>query len=106
MADGLTPAEIAYDARGNLTRLADMVFTYDSANRHAGSTYDEGTSVALARDATGRIVTRPTDPAGAPPPVTTKYVHADGSDAAFGVSHPGVSGERFAGVSPLVRGVW
>lgn len=84
VADGLAPAEIGYDARGNVTRLADMVFTYDSANRHVGTTYNDGTAVTLARDATGRVVSRTVDPAGTPPAVTTTYLHADGSDVAWG----------------------
>ena len=84
VADGITPAEIGYDVRGNITRLADMVFTYDAANRHVGTTYNDGTTVTLTRDATGRVVSRTVDPAGAPPAVTTTYLHAGGADAAWG----------------------
>ena len=83
VADGITAAEIGYDPRGNVTRLADMVFAYDSANRHVGTTYDDGSTVTLARDATGRIVSRTVDPTGTPPAATTTYVYAGGSDLAY-----------------------
>lgn len=85
VADGVGAAEITYDVRGNVTRLADMQFAYDAANRHVGTTYDDGTTVAIVRDASGRIVARTMDPAGAAPAVTTKYLYgAGGGDAAWG----------------------
>ena len=89
VADGVAASEITYDARGNVTRLADMTFTYDSANRHTATTYGVGTSttdddatVTLVRDATGRIVKRTVAPAGQAA-VTTTYSYAGGSDAAW-----------------------
>lgn len=84
VADGLTASEITYDARGNMTRLADMVFGYDGAGRHVKTTYDSGDVVTLARDVTGRVVSRTTDPAGAPPASTVTYLHAGGGDSAWG----------------------
>ncbi|WP_282217176.1 PA14 domain-containing protein [Microbacterium luteolum] len=84
VADGLAAAEITYDVRGNTKRLGDMQFSYDAANRHVGTTYDDGTTVVILRDATGRIVSRTMDPAGAVPAVTTKYLYAAGGDAAWG----------------------
>ncbi|WP_156122643.1 PA14 domain-containing protein [Microbacterium hominis] len=89
VADGVAASEITYDARGNITRLADMTFAYDSANRHTATTYGVGTSttdddatVTLVRDATGRIVKRTVTPAGGAAVVTT-YAYADGADAAW-----------------------
>ncbi|MDF2582197.1 MAG: hypothetical protein K0R33_840 [Mycobacterium sp.] len=83
VTDGLAATDITYDARGNTTRLADMTFTYDSADRHIGTTYADGTTVAIARDALGRVVSRTVDPAGTPAAVTTKFGHADASDVAW-----------------------
>ena len=84
VADGVPAAEIVYDARGNTTRLGDMQFTYDAANRHVGTTYADGSTVAIARDSTGRIVSRTMDPAGAAPAVVTRYLFAAAGDAAWG----------------------
>ncbi|WP_217183086.1 PA14 domain-containing protein [Streptomyces sp. AC495_CC817] len=84
VADGLAASEIVYDVRGNVTRLADMQFAYDAANQHVGTTYDDGTTVRIVRDATGRIVSRTVDPAGAAVASTTKYLYAAGGDAAWG----------------------
>ncbi|WP_136025381.1 hypothetical protein, partial [Microbacterium sp. K21] len=61
-----------------------MQFSYDAANRHVGTTYDDGTVVRIVRDASGRIVSRSMDPAGADPAVTTSYLYAAGGDAAWG----------------------
>lgn len=84
VADGVDAAEIVYDARGNTTRLGDMQFTYDAANRHIGTTYADGSTVAIARDSTGRIVSRTIDPAGSSPAVVTRYLFAAAGDAAWG----------------------
>ena len=61
-----------------------MRFSYDAANRHVGTTCDDGTTVAIVRDASGRIVSRTVDPAGAAPAVTTNYLYGAGGDAAWG----------------------
>ncbi|MCZ4300312.1 hypothetical protein [Microbacterium oxydans] len=84
VADGVVASEIEYDVRGNTVRLGDMQFSYDAANRHVGTTYDDGTTVAIVRDVSGRIVSRTMDPAGSAAPVTTKYLFAAGGDAAWG----------------------
>ncbi|MGH3690827.1 MAG: RHS repeat-associated core domain-containing protein [Microbacterium sp.] len=83
VADGLAVSEIVYDVWGNTVRLGDMQFSYDAANRHIGTTYDDGTAVVIVRDATGRIASRTMDPAGADPAVTN-YLYAAGGDAAWG----------------------
>ena len=92
VADGITPAEIGYDARGNITRLADMVLTYDSGNRHSGTTYNDGTIVTLARDATGRVVSRTVDPAGrrprSPPRTCTPAGPMPRGGSRPGTTHP------------------
>ncbi|MCV0336049.1 hypothetical protein [Microbacterium sp.] len=84
VADGLAASEIMYDVRGNTVRLGDMQFSYDAANRHVGTTYDDGTTVRIVRDATGRIVSRSMDPAGADAAVTTNYLYATRGDTAWG----------------------
>ena len=84
VADGVAAAEIVYDARGNTTRLGDMQFTYDAANRHIGTTYADGSTVVIVRDSTGRIVSRTMDPAGSAPAVVTRYLFAAAGDAAWG----------------------
>ncbi|MCV0336045.1 hypothetical protein [Microbacterium sp.] len=61
-----------------------MQFSYDAANRHIGTTYDDGTTVRIVRDATGRIATRTIDPTGDAPAATTNYLYAAGGDAAWG----------------------
>lgn len=63
-----------------------MQFAYDAANRHVGTTYDDGTTVTIVRDATGRIVSRTTDPAGSAPASTVKYLYAAPGDVAWGQS--------------------
>lgn len=84
VADGVPATEIVYDARGNTTRLGDMQFSYDAANRHIGTTYADGSTVVIVRDATGRIVSRTIDPTGSAPAVVTKYLFASAGDAAWG----------------------
>ncbi|MCM3778173.1 hypothetical protein [Microbacterium hydrocarbonoxydans] len=84
VTDGAAASEITYDGRGNITRLGDMWFVYDAADRHVGTTYDDGTTVSILRDASGRNVSRTTDPAGSAPASTVKYLFAAGGDAAWG----------------------
>ena len=85
VTDGLSPAELAYDIRGNTTRLADMTFTYDVENQHSGTTYADGSTVTIARDATGRIVARTVDPAGSAPAVTTRYTFTGTDDVPWAI---------------------
>ena len=84
VADGLAASEIVYDVQGNTVRLGDMQFSYDAANRHVGTTYDDGTAVRIVRDASGRIATRTIDPTGDAPAAITNYLYAAGGDAAWG----------------------
>ena len=84
VSDGVSTSQIAYDAAGNTTRLADMQFTYDATGRHAGTTYDDGSTVVIARDALARIAARTIDPAGSAPAVTTKYLYDGPEDEAWG----------------------
>ncbi|SFR72466.1 RHS repeat-associated core domain-containing protein [Microbacterium azadirachtae] len=84
VADGLAATDIVYDAHGNTTKLADMTFVYDASNQHIGTTYADGTTITIARDATGRVAARTLDPAGAPPAILTKYLYAGAGDTAWG----------------------
>lgn len=80
---GLAATDIVYDARGNTTKLADMTFSYDSSNRHVGTTYADGASVTLQRDAAGRVVSRSTTPSGSATGTTVTYLYAGAADAPF-----------------------
>ncbi|WP_309733287.1 PA14 domain-containing protein [Microbacterium sp. SORGH_AS_0428] len=81
MSDGLTPSEIAYDAHGNTIRFADSALSYDANNRHVGTIYDNGTSVAIVRDPLGRVVARSTDPAGDQPLHSVRFLYLGTSTA-------------------------
>lgn len=83
VADGLAATDIAYDSRGNTTRLADMTLRYDAADAHIGTTYADGTTVTIVRDATGRIAARTIDPAGTEPTATIRYLYAGDGDEPF-----------------------
>jgi RHS repeat-associated protein len=80
----LTAATLVYDSHGNTTKLADQTLGYDVADRHMTTTLDDGTTIAYARDATGRIVARTnTPPAGTA--TTIRYLFAGGT--LFGVAN-------------------
>ena len=86
ITDGLAAADITYDAAGNTTKLGDVVLTYDATGRHAGSTYADGTTTSIARDADGRVVSRTVDPLGAiagDAAATTTYLYSAGDDVPF-----------------------
>jgi YD repeat-containing protein len=51
-------ATLVYDARGNMTVLADQQLGYDITNRHESTTLTDGTVITYKRDATNRIVER------------------------------------------------
>lgn len=80
VSDGLAASEIVHDDQGNITHLADMDFTYDAAGLHAGTTYADGSTVSVVRDASGRIVKRTVDPAGSAPVVVTTFLFAGDGD--------------------------
>ena len=79
----LGTGSLVYDTHGNTTRLADQTMTYDVADRHMSTTLADGTTVVYQRDATGRIVARTDDPAGAAPATTIRYAFA--ASGLFGV---------------------
>lgn len=86
ITDGLAASDITYDAAGNTTKLGDVVLTYDATGRHAGSTYADGTTTSIVRDADGRVVSRTVDPLGATAgdaAATTTYLYAAGDDIPF-----------------------
>jgi|GEM_PF-3435173 len=60
-----------------------MVFSYDGRNAHVGTTYADGSTVSIVRDAVGRVVSRTVTPSSGPV-VSTTYMHAGGGDAAWG----------------------
>lgn len=101
VTDGVPAAEISYDGRGNTTRLAGMTFTYDAANRHVGTQFEDGSNVAYVRDVAGRIIQSTTDPAGADPAVVTTYLYAGAADAAWGQ----ITGDTLTRTVPLPGGV-
>ncbi|MBN9188180.1 MAG: hypothetical protein J0I62_06720 [Microbacterium sp.] len=83
VAAGVAASNIVYDAQGNVVRLADMLFSYDAAGLHSGTTYDDGSTVSVVRDASGRVVSRTVDPAGSAPAVTTKLLYSGDGDGAW-----------------------
>lgn len=86
ITDGLAPADIVYDVAGNTTRLGDVSLAYDAAGLHAGSTYADGTTVTVARDASGRVVSRTVDPHGpgaGDAAKTTAYLYDGDDDVPF-----------------------
>ncbi|WP_415115625.1 RHS repeat-associated core domain-containing protein [Microbacterium sp.] len=83
VSDGLTAGEIVYDARGNVTTLGDMTFTYDAENQHTSTTYANGTVVSVTRDPAGRVVSRTTTPSSGTA-TTVTYLHAGTGDTPWG----------------------
>ena len=77
-------ASLAYDARGNTTRLGDQTLGYDVANRHTSTTMDDGTVIEYLRDATNRIVQRTSTAPGQPVEVI-RFAFAGSGDGAWGV---------------------
>jgi YD repeat-containing protein len=58
VAAGLASTDLAYDAHGNTTLLADQALTYDVQDRHTGTVLDDGTQISYRRDASGGLVER------------------------------------------------
>ncbi|MGW6128885.1 PA14 domain-containing protein [Cellulomonas sp. NPDC055163] len=71
-------ANLAYDKRGNTTKLADQTLTYDAANRHTSTTVGS-TAVTYQRDASDRIVSR-TQKVGSTTTVA-RYAFTGGGDS-------------------------
>ncbi|HEU5222684.1 MAG TPA: RHS repeat-associated core domain-containing protein [Candidatus Lumbricidophila sp.] len=81
VANGLATTDLAYDAHGNTTKLADQTISYDAADNHL-STVTSTTSVVYVRDATGRLVSRTATDTGQPA-VITRYTYAGPGDSAW-----------------------
>ena len=82
VADGLAPAELAYDAHGNTTTLADQLLEFDLANRHLSTTVTDAgvaTKVSYTRDVTNRIVARTVTVDGVEQSAT-RYAHSAAAD--------------------------
>ena len=115
VADGLsqgdefTPPELAYDAHGNTTTLADQSLEFDLANRHLSTTVTDAgvaTKVSYTRDVTNRIVARTVTVDGVEQSAT-RYAHAAAADVSglvldaqdqvseYTVSLPGGAAVRF-----------
>jgi RHS repeat-associated protein len=63
VSTGTTP-NLVYDSHGNITKLANQTITYDQTDRHTSTTSSDGTFVSYTRDATDRIISMTTTPAG------------------------------------------
>jgi large repetitive protein len=75
VADGLAPAELAYDACGKTTVLADQSLVFDLSNRHVSTTVttvEGATTVSYQRDAGNRIISRTVDAPGTESDGTTR----------------------------------
>jgi RHS repeat-associated protein len=110
VADGLAASELAYDSRGNTTKLADQTLVFDLANRHVSTTVttaEGATTVSYLRDAGNRIIARTVAAPGAPTE-TTRYAHTASADVSglvvdadtgvireYTVSLPGGAAVRF-----------
>jgi RHS repeat-associated protein len=109
VADGLSSTELAYDAHGNTTKLADQTLEFDKTNRHLSTTVTAGsdvTKVSYTRDVSNRIVAR-TVTVNNVQTLTTRYAHTASSDvsgvvldaaneiAEYTVSLPGGAAVRF-----------
>jgi hypothetical protein len=82
VADGLTPSELAYDARGNTTKLADQSLVFDLSNRHVSTTVttaEGATTVTYLRDAGNRIIARTVTVNGTETE-STRYAHTASAD--------------------------
>jgi hypothetical protein len=83
VADGLAPAELAHDARGNTTTLADQSLVFDLSNRHVSTTVttaEGATTVSYLRDAGNRIISRTVDAPGTEGDGVTRYAHTASGD--------------------------
>ncbi len=72
-----TSGNLAYDAHGNTTTLADQTLGYDQSDRHNTTTTAAGT-VSYLRDVTGRIISRTVTPTSGPASTVRYGFSADG----------------------------
>jgi len=77
----LTAATLVYDGNGNTTKLADEGFVYDGAGRRVSASAGDGSSSAVVRDATDRVV-QEVSKAGSAAAVTTRFGNTGGGDVA------------------------
>ncbi|MET4159593.1 RHS repeat-associated core domain-containing protein [Agromyces sp. PvR057] len=82
VAAGITAVQLAYDAHGNTTTLADQALGYDVSDQHVKTTVAGGPTIEYLRDVTGRIVQRTETPAGQnPETLVTRYGFTGGGDS-------------------------
>ncbi|WP_354245209.1 hypothetical protein [Agromyces sp. PvR057] len=82
VAAGITAVQLAYDAHGNTTTLADQTLGYDVSDQHVKTTVAGGPTIEYLRDVTGRIVQRTETPAGQnPETLVTRYGFTGGGDS-------------------------
>ncbi|MDM7886581.1 PA14 domain-containing protein [Curtobacterium sp. RHCKG23] len=79
----LSPDQLAYDAHGNTTRLADEMLGYDGQDRHVQTALDDGSKVTYLRDASNRIVQRTEQAADGTKAVTRYGFTGDGDTPDF-----------------------
>ena len=68
-----------------MSRLSNLLLSFDAENRHVGTRTYAGSSVSVVRDGSGRVVSRTVDPAGDAPAVTSRYVYAGAGDSPWAV---------------------
>jgi RHS repeat-associated protein len=83
VVDGLATTDLAYDAHGNTTKLADQTLGYDAADHHLKTTLTDTTVITYIRDVTGRIVQRTSVGPGGNE--NFRYTYNGGGDSAWGV---------------------
>lgn len=82
VAAGIPAAQLAYDAHGNTTILADQTLGYDVSDQHMKTALTDGTVIVYLRDVTGRIIQRTETPAGQNPETTVaRYGFTGGGDS-------------------------
>ena len=79
----LTGEQLAYDAHGNTTQLADETLTYDGQDRHVQTSLNDGSTVSYKRDASDRIVQRTEQAADGTKTVTRYGFTGDGDTPDF-----------------------
>ncbi len=83
MNQSLTASQLAYDAHGNTTKLADETLVYDGQDRHVQTVLDDGSQVSYVRDASDRIVQRTEQAADGTKTVTRYGFTGDGDTPDF-----------------------
>ncbi|MFC9558177.1 PA14 domain-containing protein [Agromyces sp. NPDC056965] len=82
VAAGILAAQLAYDAHGNTTNLADQTLGYDVSDQHVKTALTDGMVIVYLRDVTGRIIQRTETPAGQnPQTLVARYGFTGGGDS-------------------------